>query len=153
MESLFYLHLCALASLAFAKDIPNLTAQAASMRETVPASVITPAPVLHGDIFKRSLATCGYVRGNSGTRLSKMLISRSNRGDSIAFNMPRKLQLHDNCAHRVQLWMLQQHRVRERLGNMPGIWPDGLYGLQSGRCPVHKYSWPHFAMVCSNSFI
>jgi hypothetical protein len=87
MELQHCLHLFAFASLVVAKDIPNLPARAASTQDTVPASVITPGPVLHGDVFKRSIATCGYIRGNSGTHVSEKSISMPNEGNSIALNM------------------------------------------------------------------
>jgi hypothetical protein len=63
------LRLCAvsLAALVLGKDIPNPQVQATGVQVAIPASLITPAPVLHGDIFKRSIATCGFIRGNSGT--------------------------------------------------------------------------------------
>ncbi|RMZ74332.1 hypothetical protein GMOD_00003354 [Pyrenophora seminiperda CCB06] len=56
------------------RDVPDVAlratgAQAAtSVGQTTlsPASVITPAPVVREDIFKRAIATCGFVRGNSG---------------------------------------------------------------------------------------
>ncbi|KAF1993614.1 hypothetical protein P154DRAFT_395171, partial [Amniculicola lignicola CBS 123094] len=34
------------------------------------ASVITSAPVIHSDVFKRDIATCGFIRGNSALPLT-----------------------------------------------------------------------------------
>lgn len=52
--------------LAASKDVPDVAVRATGAQAAVPASVVTPAPVLYGDIFKRAIATCGYIRGNSG---------------------------------------------------------------------------------------
>jgi len=54
-----------IAALVAGKDIPNPHVRATGVQVAIPESLITPAPVLHGDIFKRSVATCGFVRGNS----------------------------------------------------------------------------------------
>jgi hypothetical protein len=35
-------------------------------------SVITPPPAFHAELFKRTLATCGYIRGNTGTNISNV---------------------------------------------------------------------------------
>jgi hypothetical protein len=56
-----------LAGLATAKDIPRMPAETLSSPTVSFASAITPAPYLHKDLFKRVIATCGFVRGDSGT--------------------------------------------------------------------------------------
>jgi hypothetical protein len=125
MELGFFYYVFAFGSLVTASQIRNLPAQA----RAVPASVITPAPILHGDVFKRSIATCGFVRGNSGTHtyLQARLNSRSNKPTSLTVNMSRKLQLHNHHAPRAQLRMLQQHRVHQRLGHVQRLRPERLY--------------------------
>jgi hypothetical protein len=113
-------------SLVTASNIRNLPTQA----RAVSASVITPAPVLHGDVFKRSIATCGFVRGNSGTHAfnNTRRRSRSNNRTSLTVNMSRKLQLHNDYAPGARLRMLQQHRVHQRLGHLQRLRPERLYG-------------------------
>ncbi|KAH7377275.1 hypothetical protein BKA66DRAFT_588825 [Pyrenochaeta sp. MPI-SDFR-AT-0127] len=39
-------------------------------RTTSPKSIITSPPVFHADLFKRAIATCGYIRGNSASPLT-----------------------------------------------------------------------------------
>jgi hypothetical protein len=67
MRSNLYLCALSIAALVVGKDVPNPQVRATRVEEATPASLITPAPLLHGDIFKRSIATCGFIRGNSGT--------------------------------------------------------------------------------------
>lgn len=52
----------------FVGEIRNV--RAVVTRTTVVQSVITPPPVVHGELFKRAVATCGFVRGNSGMKRS-----------------------------------------------------------------------------------
>ena len=59
-------YVLSIAALVAGKDIPNPQVRATGVQVAIPQSLITPAPVLHGDIFKRSVATCGFIRGNSG---------------------------------------------------------------------------------------
>ncbi|KAL1792579.1 hypothetical protein ACET3X_009086 [Alternaria dauci] len=54
-----------ISSLVLAKYIPEEEVQSTRVQAAISASLITPAPQLQGDIFKRSIATCGFVRGNS----------------------------------------------------------------------------------------
>jgi len=64
----FHLILLASAVLAAAKAMPNKAAEAFPPSATLPqGSIITPAPQFHDNLLKRSIATCGFVRGNSGT--------------------------------------------------------------------------------------
>ncbi|OAL57306.1 hypothetical protein IQ07DRAFT_675343 [Pyrenochaeta sp. DS3sAY3a] len=51
-----------------AGEIRNV--RAVVTRTTVVQSVITPPPVVHGELFKRAVATCGFVRGNSASPLT-----------------------------------------------------------------------------------
>jgi hypothetical protein len=69
MRLRLYLYTFVFASMVTAKDVQNLPVQATTTRAAVPASIITPAPVLHDDVFKRAIATCGFIRGNSGTEM------------------------------------------------------------------------------------
>jgi hypothetical protein len=103
----FFYYVFVFASLVTANNIRDLPTQA----RAVPASVITPAPVLHDDVFKRSIATCGFVRGNSGTHTypQTRLKQGSNKLASLTVNMSRTLQLHKHCAPRAEFRMLQQH--------------------------------------------
>ncbi|KAH6870272.1 hypothetical protein BKA58DRAFT_173730 [Alternaria rosae] len=61
------LRFCALSigALVAGKNIPNPQVRATGVQVAIPESLITPAPKLHDDIFKRSIATCGFIRGNS----------------------------------------------------------------------------------------
>ncbi|KAK1907276.1 hypothetical protein P3342_005601 [Pyrenophora teres f. teres] len=68
------MELCFLVSslvwLAAAKGVPGVAVRVTGSKAAVPASVITPAPVVYGDIFKRAIATCGFIRGNSASAVT-----------------------------------------------------------------------------------
>ena len=49
-------------------DIHNT--HATTTRPPSAKSIITPPPAFHGKLFRRAIATCGYIRGNSGTNIS-----------------------------------------------------------------------------------
>jgi hypothetical protein len=66
MSSEFRFLVLALATLSTAQNIEE--PQRTITKASISASLITPAPIVHGDVFKRAIATCGYIRGNSGTR-------------------------------------------------------------------------------------
>jgi hypothetical protein len=69
MNLYFCFFIFALAALGAAVDTQNL--QTAITKVAVPANfLVTPAPVPHSDIFKRAIATCGFLRGDSGEFLS-----------------------------------------------------------------------------------
>jgi hypothetical protein len=148
MRLKFCFRLLAFASLVSAHDVRNIPVQA-TLAQAVPASLITPAPVLHDDIFKRSIATCGFIRGNSGTYPFQKLMSKANERDSLTLDMSRELQLHYNCAPRAPIWMLQQHRVHRGLGDMQKLRTEGLHGKQSRRWVMFVYRGSDPAMVCS----
>ncbi|KAI2483903.1 hypothetical protein Ptr902_02843 [Pyrenophora tritici-repentis] len=56
--------------LAAAKDVPGVAVREMGAKAEAPASVITPAPIVHGDLFKRAIATCGFIRGNSASAVT-----------------------------------------------------------------------------------
>lgn len=56
-----------LAGLATAKDIPRMPKETLGSLTAPSASIITPAPYVDDSLFKRIIATCGFIRGDSGT--------------------------------------------------------------------------------------
>lgn len=97
-------YVLALATLATAENIqkPHISKTKTSVSERI----ITAAPVLHNDLFKRAIATCGFVRGNSGTHVLSDRIQVSDLINSVTPNMPGELQLR---ADTPRLRVLQQH--------------------------------------------
>ncbi|USP81105.1 hypothetical protein yc1106_08379 [Curvularia clavata] len=56
-----------LAGLATAKDIPRMPKETLASPTVPLTSAITPAPYVNGNLFKRLIATCGFIRGDSAS--------------------------------------------------------------------------------------
>ncbi|PVH93273.1 hypothetical protein DM02DRAFT_241492 [Periconia macrospinosa] len=88
-------------------------------------SVITPPPAFHAEVFKRALATCGYIRGNTASPLTCAdgynCVTTAHRGAVPVFACCNNIE----C---VQDWDTCQEYGQNICGGLPPPSCSSIYG-------------------------